>query len=253
VRRALPFLPAAVALLALFSCQRGSPGPTGPQPEVADARSAFAIVADLPLWDLADGKPTWKGSLTLGQKVALTGKSDQAVQSGRQRELLQVRLSSGQEGWVRSEYVVASSILGVTVGDGALIYSEPANTAATADAVARMTVLAIHADSAVLPFIRVSFYDPGSRTLFAGVYLRNEGVSTRKDDVQGAILYLLAASSKNDIQKEAFLSSAIKDHPGSAFLPQIQAALAAVAAPGPSGGASPLRSDPEGTALPAQP
>jgi len=69
--------------------------------------------------------------------------------------------------------------------------------------------------------------------LLKGVYLRNEGVSSKPSDVQAAILLQLAAASKNAKQKQAFLSSAAKDYPDSIFMPDLTQALAALNAPPP--------------------
>jgi hypothetical protein len=61
-------------------------------------------------------------------------------------------------------------------------------------------------------------------------FIRNEGLSTSAADVQTAVLFQLAAQSKNAKQKEALLRSAVTDHPGSAFMAQVEEALAALTA-----------------------
>jgi hypothetical protein len=233
MRRSL--LPACLLPLCfLIACQRTPQIPASQQAAVADAKSAFVVMGGLPLWDLANGNLTLKETIPLGEKLALLGQSAKALQSGKERDFLQVKRDSGKEGWVRAEYAVPSSILAVVTADDAVIYTEARNTAATGSLVPKMTVLAIHSDSGGQAFIRVTFYDPAAKVLSRGVQLKNEGVSSRPDDVQAAILIQLAAASKNLIQKEAFLKSAAKDHPGSAFIAQIQEALAALASPTPS-------------------
>ena len=91
-----------------------------------------------------------------------------------------------------------------------------------------MTIVAIHADTGGMTFIRVTGYDPAAKVLLKGVYLRNEGVSSKPADVQAAILLQLAAGSKNRRQQQAFLTSAIKDNTDSVFLPELNAAFAAL-------------------------
>jgi hypothetical protein len=218
----------------LIACERNPQAPPSQQAAVADAKSAFVIMGGLPLWDLAAGSLTLKESIPLGEKLALLGQTAKAAQSGKDRDFLQVKRDSGKEGWVRADYVVPSSILAVVTADDAVIYTEARNTAATGSLVPKMTVLVIHSDSGGQAFIRVTFYDPAAKVLSRGVQLKNEGVSSRPDDVQAAILFQLAAGSKNQVQKEAFLKSAAKDHPGSAFIVQIQEALVALASPTPS-------------------
>ncbi len=211
----------------LLSCQK-KPSTELPPPAIADAKSGFSIINDLPFGEISSGAFTQKSTVQIGEKLALLGQTERATQGGKDRELIQVRRDTGAVGWVRSDMVVSKCILAVITTDDAVIYSVPRNTAATTSLIPRQTVLVIHADSAGMPFIRVSGYDPGSQTFFRGVYLRNEGVSARPDDVQAAILLQLAAASKNGKQQEAFLTSALKDYPQSLFLPQLQAALDAL-------------------------
>ncbi|HVO39107.1 MAG TPA: hypothetical protein VMV03_08775 [Spirochaetia bacterium] len=228
--RALAVMGIAASALLLLSCQK-KPAPPALQAAVADDHSAFAVIDDLPFWLLSGDTPVQKGTVQIGEKLTLLGQSRRVMLAGREREVVPVRRDSGAEGWVRSDLVVSRSILAVVTSDGAVIYSVPRNTAATTAIIPRMTVLVIHADSAGMPFIRITGYDPGTQDLYRGVWLRNEGVSARPDDVQTAILLKLAAVSTSARQKEAFLTSALKDYPGSLFLPQVQAALDAMHAP----------------------
>jgi hypothetical protein len=229
MRRAL-FPVALLAFLAVLSCQQ-KPGGRVPQSVVADEKSAFVIMGDLPLWALSQGALTFKENLPIGEKLSLLGQTARAVQTGKERDFLQVRRSSGSEGWVRAEYVVPKSILGVVTSDESVIYSAPDNTAAATSSLPQMTVLAINADTGGMTFIRVTAYDPEAKVLLKGVYLRNEGVSSKPDDIQGAVLLQLAAGSKNLRQKQAFLTSAIKDYPNSFFMPQLKDALDALTRP----------------------
>jgi len=226
MRRA-PVPVALLVLLVLLSCQQ-KPAPLVPQSVVADAKSAFVILGDLPLWTLAQGALTLKESISIGEKLSLPGQTAKAVQAGKERDFVQVRRESGSEGWVRADYVVSRAILAVVTTEGAVIYSVPNNTAATTAVIPRMTIAAIHADTGGMTFIRVTGYDPVAKLLLKGVYLRNEGVSSRPADVQAAILLQLAAGSKNRRQQQAFLTSAIKDNPDSIFMPELNAALAAL-------------------------
>jgi hypothetical protein len=226
MRRAL--VPVALlVLLVLLSCQQ-KPAGLVPQSVVADARTAFVILGDLPLWTLAQGTLTLKENIPIGEKLSLQGQAAKAVQAGKERDFVQVRRESGGEGWVRADYVVSRAILAVVTTEGAVIYSVPNNTAATTAGIPRMTIVTIHVDTGGMTFIRVTGYDPAARVLLKGVYLRNEGVSSRPADVQAAILLQLAAASKNRKQQQAFLTSAIKDNPDSIFMPELNAALAAL-------------------------
>ncbi|MGA2762476.1 MAG: hypothetical protein ABSG17_03860 [Spirochaetia bacterium] len=230
MRRALFVASVVASALLLLSCQK-SQSPQPPEAAIADAKSCFSLFADLPLWEASGTDLVQKGSIQVGEKLALLGQTKRVTQGGKERELLRVRRDTGAEGWVREDYVASNAILAVVTSNDAVIYSVPRNTAATTATIPPLTVLVIHSDSGGMPFIRVSAYDPVQKVLLRGVYLRNEGVSARPDDVQAAILLQLAASSKSPKQQQAFISSGIKDYPQSLFLPQLQDALDALTTP----------------------
>ncbi len=229
MRRA--FVSAAfLALLLLVCCQ---PKPVLPvvTSVVADAKSAFVIMADLPLYGMEQGTIVAQGTLQIGEKLALLGQPTKAFQAGEERDFVPVRRDSGKEGWVRADLVISKSILAVVTTDMAAIYEAPYSTAATTSTIPRLSVVAISAETAGLTFLRVTGFDAAAKILLRNVYLRNEGISSNPDDVQGAILLQLAAVSNGVTQQRAFLASAIKDHPGSLFIPELNAALAALKAP----------------------
>ncbi|MGA2642032.1 MAG: hypothetical protein ABSG21_14155 [Spirochaetia bacterium] len=232
MRRGSPVV-AFLPLLVLLSCEQKS-AHTGPEATVADSKSAIVIVADLPLLTLSQGALSFKETLPIGEKLALTGQAQKATQYGKERDFLNVRRESGSEGWVRADFVVSRSILAVIPKDDAVIYSAPANTAATTESIPRMTIVAIHSDTGGMSFIMVTFFDAAAKVLRRNVYLRNEGVSARPSDVQAAILLQLAAGSKSPKQQKAFLTSAIKDYPESVFALDLQSALDALTSPAPA-------------------
>lgn len=237
------------ATLLFLSCQQKNEH-FGPQPIVADAHSAIVILPDLPLWTVTQETlgPT-AVTIPLGEKLAIIGPPQKTTQDGKDREYQHVRRESGQEGWVRSDYAICRAILAVVTTDDAVIYSAEANSAATTATIPRMTVMAIHSESGGMPFIRVSCYDPSSKTMLRHVALRNEGVSSNPSDVQAAILLQLAASSKSQKQQKAFLTSAIKDYPDSLFMTDLQGALTALTAPRAAPAQTPSSPDSPGTPL----
>jgi hypothetical protein len=215
---------ALAALLSLISCQQKdahSPVPA----VVADAKSALAIIADLQLWAIAQDALTFMEYIPIGEKLALLGQTEKVTQSGKERTFLRVRRESGSEGWVRSDFVVSNAILAVITGDDPVLYTAAGNTAATTETIPRMTIVAIHSDTGGMSFIRITCYDAKAKMLLRSVYLRNEGVSSLPADVQSAILLQLAAASKNAKQRQAFISSAVKDYPDSIFQPELREAL----------------------------
>jgi hypothetical protein len=222
------------ALALAMSCQKPpAPASTVGDAERTDATSGFVVFSGLGLATITDGKVKYIDSLTLGEKVALTGQATTAGATGSERSFVEVKRESGKTGWARTDYIISSSLLGVVTTDGVVIYNEPKNAAATARTVPKLTILALALDSAGQAFIKVTLVDPSSQVLAKDVYLKNSGVSTRTDDVQSAILLQLAAASTKPAQKQAFLESAAKDYPGSVFITQIEDTLTALTAPTP--------------------
>ena len=222
-----------LTLLTVLSCQN-TRVPAVPPGVVADAHSAFVVIPQLPLYARSGDTLTQTETVPVGEKLALLGQAEKITQGGRERELLRVRRPSGSDGWVRGDSIVSRSILSVVTTDDAVIYSVANNTAATTTLIPRLTIVAVSSDTGGMSFIRVTGYDAAAKLLQRGVFLRNEGVSSREEDVQPAILLQLAAGSKNLKQRQAFLSSALKDYPGSIFLPDVKAAIDALTAPPPA-------------------
>jgi hypothetical protein len=229
-----------LALLPLLCCQ---PKPSLPAATslVADSKNAFVIMMDLPLYGMEQGRIVARGTLQTGEKLALLGPPSKTFQAGKERDFVPVRRDSGKEGWVRADLVMSKSILAVVTTDAAAIYDAPYGTAATTSTIPRLTIVAISSETAGLTFIKVTGFDAAAKILLRSVYVRNEGVSSNPDDVQAAILLQLAAASSSPPQQRAFLTSALKDHPGSLFIPELNTAIGALTPPRP---ASPAQTPP---------
>lgn len=192
---------------------------------IADSKSGFCILDNLTLWDISSGVSKSVSGCMIGEKLALLGQTTQIVQAGARRDLVHVRQSSGREGWARAEYVIPDSVLAVIVDDESAVLEKPGAQADTGRLLPRMTILAIHKDSAATAFLRVSYVEPSSSRLDKSVYLRNSGVSSLIDDVKSAILYQIAARTENSKKRAAFLTSALSDYPRSKFTADIRRAL----------------------------
>jgi hypothetical protein len=223
-------LPALVGLVLLtVSCQKAPVAPTAPSAMTADAKAGFVIRSGEGLWDIQDGVAKWADSLLLGEKLALTGQTAKAVVSGgQQRDYIEVKRDSGKTGWARLDYVISNCSLAVVGSEEAILYTEPKNTAATGSGIPKLTIVAIHKEGSTPPYVKVTWFNPTTLVLSKGVYIRDDVVSQKPDDVQSVILLQLAAASTNVKQQQALLASAQKDYPGSAFITQIEDAMAAL-------------------------
>jgi hypothetical protein len=220
-----------LVVFPIFSLSCGSPAapsaithPLGAATEaqkdlVSDDKSAFSIVDDLPLGRIVDGNLIPTARVQIGEKVALVGEEREALYEGRTIGLTHVQLSSGEDGWSRSLYIIPDAVLAVITDEQVPIYGAPMNGLTPKGTLSRMTVIAIARDSAASDFIRFSCFDTSTRAFHSGSYLKNRGLSSQIANVESAILYRLAQRSKDRAQKEAFLGSALKDFPDSAFAP----------------------------------
>jgi hypothetical protein len=217
--------------LALFvlSCQKAPSTGEVPQTMTVDAKNGFMIRAGQGLYQISDGAAKWAEAIPLGEKVALMGSAEKAAVDGKERDFIKVKRDNGAIGWVRSEYVISRCTLAVLTNGDAVIFKEPKNATATSLVIPALTVIAVHAGSAGSPFQRVTWFDPVSLVLSAGVYIRSENLTTKADDVQSMILLQLSSASKDPKQKRALLETAAKDYPGSQFITQIEDSLAPLA------------------------
>jgi hypothetical protein len=198
---------------------------------ITDAESGFCILDNLTLWDISSGVSKSISGCMIGEKLVLLGQTTQIVQTGAKRDLVHVRQSSGIEGWARAEYVISDSVLAVIVDDEAAVLVNPGPQADTGRLLPRMTIIAIHKDSAATAFLHVSGVEPSSGRLDKSVYLRNSGVSSLIGDVKSAILYQVASRTENPKKRAAFLTSALSDYPRSRFTADIRQALVATQEP----------------------
>jgi len=229
MRRAPLFVP-LLALLALVSCRPAPPRVIAPE-VVADAKSAFIIVDSLPLYTLAGNALTYREAVPLGEKLSLSGKTAIVTQAGRNRDFHEVKRLSGTTGWVRADQVASHAILSAVTAAEAQLYVRPSEGALAGTALPRATLMAIDIDTAGTVFLKVTAYDVRAKMLLRDVYIKNEGVSSRFADVEPAILLRLAAASSSLTQRNAFLSSGIKDYPDSAFIEDLKAARQVIDAP----------------------
>jgi uncharacterized protein YgiM (DUF1202 family) len=231
MKRSWMLLVLAGLVLIAVSCQKTTTtATTTPAALTADAKAGFVIRAGEGIWDIQDGVAKWADSLLLGEKLALTGQTNKAAPAGgQQRDYVEVKRDSGKTGWARTDYVISNCTLGVVGNEEAVLYTEPKNTAATGTSIPKLTIIAIHAEGATAPYVKVTWFNPTSLVLSKGVYIRGDVVSQKPDDVQSIILLQLAQASTNPKQQQALLASAQKDYPGSAFITQIEDALAGLA------------------------
>lgn len=175
------------------------------------------------MWEIKDGKAKWKASLTVGEVVSLMGSSEKAVQGNDgEKEYVSISRSDRSEGWIRPIYLAKDAIAGVVIGDKSVIYSQPKNTNATARVIGTKQIIAVYKADATDAFLKIATYDPIKQDFVSDVFIRKDEVSTLEADAQTAIILQVAAASKNADQRNALLSSALKDYPNSRFAEEIR-------------------------------
>ena len=216
-----------------FSCQKGPLAVAAPGALIADAKSGCVIRAGLGIYDISAGESTWRDSLLLGEKLSLLGETTKAPLAGdnSQYNFVRVKRESGAVGWALADYVVSRCVLSVVKADDVIVYKEAQDSSATGTSLSSGAIVARHTESVTAPFVRITWYDSTSNTLSRGLYVRDQDISTRPDDVQGAVILLLANGEKDPAQRKALLQSAAKSYPGSLFIARIEDAIAAISAP----------------------
>jgi hypothetical protein len=219
-------LSAGILLVFVVSC--GQKESDTPPAAPAAAGTTGTSLTDVAIWTISEANELiWKATSPVGERVqAVDEPARTAYQYEADRTFIKVRRPNGDEGWARQDFVVAATAPGVVRAEKSVLYSAAANTAATANAIPRMSIVAVHgAPDPGDRYWKISVYDPQANRLFAEVYARAEELSMEEDNVQSAILYRLARAASNATQREALLTNAANDHKTSVFAKEISEAL----------------------------
>lgn len=245
----LAFLAAFVALVA--SCGGGnnqqssasvadsSDSTAGLKP-VEDSRPA-AYMARIGRWMYDWGVPkggkaevmTAKTELLYGEKLYLVGetKNEPINGAGDKYDWVKVRRAlGGAEGWTLDLYLLKEGTLGVVKAE-CFVYSLPNSAAYAKTKLPAMQMVNIKVDPSASGFYKVEYIDPSSKAFKKDLYLKSSDVSLTADDVQSAVMVLIALSKdpKDATQKEqmiTLLKEALANYPSSAFAPRITTEIA---------------------------
>lgn len=190
----------AVTLLA--SCNKTgniSPLPAKVAYLASDSTSGFCIVGTS-LYGRSGQSYTRKANVQIGEKLAiLEGPEDGKLPgTAKNVKLIRVRQASETEGWVKAECVVPNSILGVVIADEVTVYSQPFRNAATDQTIPRLSLVAMNRETAAQSFVRVATWDK-AKGLLTDILVKNEGISTRAEDVQAADSLFLRTSRRRPL------------------------------------------------------
>jgi SH3-like domain-containing protein len=225
------FFLAASAVLAFAQAGSGAPR--------LASNEGFVILNNLPLYLEDKGNLTFKESLVLGDKVTVLSKSSKYKINGNERDYTKVRAPSGNEGWVRSSYVVQKCSLAVVKTDKATVYSEPRDVKITSKTISAMTIVAVLDDGTNSEFAKLVCYDTAQDAYYTDqpVFLSADDLSSADADVNSVILYTTAMATKSKDIRANLFKVVQKRYSNSIFFDKIQAALV----PGADSGASSSR------------
>lgn len=229
----------AIAILPLFfalvPCLAQTP--TG-DPLKLNKDEAFVIINELPLYQDQGGALKWKESLTIGDKVQIRGGSQKKKVDGKERDYTKVKSPSGNEGYVRSQYIVPKAQLAVVHADKATIYSEPRDVKVTDKYISGMTIVAVLQDGSSASFAKVLGYDKSQDLYITDpVYIQVEDLTYADADVNASILFTAAMASKSKDIKDSLFKVIQKRYSSTIFFAKIQAAIGGGSA-SPSSGAA---------------
>lgn len=242
MKRAVLALLSLSALLLPLSCEKKESGTPGSETfttvNTPARQESFGHALRLTgLYDIKDGKATWKASTFLGEKFTLTGEKTEADVNGYKYDLTQVTRITGDTLWVIDMTFAANGELAVVTSDEPIfLATAPQAATYTKVGIDRLQLIVVFPETEKSNFVKTSLYipnkeDPAKVGTYFGYddrstrYIRNNVYSIREDDVQSAILYHTAMASDNEEQKKALLQSALSDYPNSVFERDIRSAL----------------------------
>jgi len=231
-----------IAGLALFlSCQGNEGVPQAiaeSGPDAGAAAAGHALWVHTPLMkiygdDTGDyaTRVRWADQMDLGEAVA-TGEIRRMTDclTGAEYYFIAVRRDTGAEGWAWATEVVPGGNLAVAVSENANLYRGPRAIQVTGAVLARKALVVYCPGTETDGFVRVRGFDSGRGALDpAGKYARRAALSMNRCDIQSAILLQTALALPEGepqaaLRREALLGSALRDHPDSAFFPDVFAA-----------------------------
>lgn len=250
-------IPVLAAVVFVFSCGKKEPsqsiasridenraavredsGESAPRaPDSSDYGYVLRINASLMVFSDADtggeaDKLKWEESMTLGEKVTVTGVR-KATWNNRVYDFLRIRRDTGKEGFAFESQVSRGGNLGVVIDEKANLYKSPKNIDVTGTILSRKVVAVYFPETERDGFVQVRAYD-STADAYRSNYVRMISLSTGEADVQSSILLQTAEVLKDEgaekIRKDALLEAALLDYPNSAFSAEISAIVNPVTA-----------------------
>lgn len=197
-------------------------------PLTAGPNEAFVLLNNASVFkDKGMGNLDWQETVTVGDKVTILGGVVKAKYNGAEREYYKVKLSTGKEGFIRSNLLGVGGTLGVVKADSSFVYSEPRDVKITDRTIGRAQLVVVLKDGATDSFIAVSGYDEGKDLPFTGVFVNRSDVSINDVDVNAIVLLTVAKAQKNATIRKNLLTVAATKYPTSLFIDLINAGLSA--------------------------
>ncbi|REH45048.1 SH3 domain-containing protein [Tenacibaculum gallaicum] len=102
--------------------------------------SAICLLDKLSIRESASAKGKWITSISLGEKVTLTG--EETVDSVSKKEYYKVKLIDGEEGWTRSTFLAVNGKVGAML-EKATVYKRPDLLTKTEKKYSKMDIIAV--------------------------------------------------------------------------------------------------------------
>lgn len=187
---------------------------------------AFVIVNNLPLYVEKSGTLEWKESLVIGDRVVMLNKSAKFKLEGKERDYVRVRSALGNDGWVRSPYVVPKSMIAVVYVPKAVVYTAPRDVNMTTKFISNMTLVAVLQDGSTADFAKVVAYDETQDLYFTDpVFISKTDLTYAEVDLRAFILFTTAKTTKDKALRQNFFKTIEAKYPTSIFFAQIKAVL----------------------------
>jgi uncharacterized protein YgiM (DUF1202 family) len=168
-------------------------------------------------------------AIPLGEKLQLVAGDPRKATNlydNRVYDYFQVRRDTGKEGLVFANQLTTGSVLAVVSDEKANLYHSPKNVDASDYILPRKVVLGVFPETERDGFVQIEAFDPVSQAYRRNMFIKTSMISYTDVDVQSSILLQTAEALDADKEKnrrEALLSSALSDYPGSIFAEDIRA------------------------------
>lgn len=173
------------------------------------AQEAVCIWNDnISIRETADPKGKWVTSISIGEKVELTGDAQTVTISGKDREYLKIKLQDGKEGWMRTDFLSVGGTIAAIKSASVSIYKRPDILTKTDKEFFTMDIVAIVKEKG--DWLQVKGKRTGGSWFEEG-WIKKTNSTTEEINVAVAVFYNKALRIKDTNKQKSELQSIVNN------------------------------------------